>query len=47
MNLEQCQSTHPKYIEEHRSLQLFLAHGKANEMGSEQLRAWEHICELF
>ena len=47
MNLLHCQILHPKYIEEHRSLQLFLDHGKANEMGSEQLHAWEHVCEIL
>lgn len=34
---------HPTLIEEGRTLVLNLNHGKANEMGSDTLRAWEQV----
>lgn len=38
---------HPRYEADHRLLVLELEHGKANEMGSEQLGALEALCALL
>ena len=38
---------HPALIEEGRTLVLNLNHGKANEMGSDTLRAWENVTEFL
>ena len=47
MDLSKCETLNPIYNKELRSLELHLEHGKANEMGSEQLFAWEQICEIL
>lgn len=41
------QSLHPRHDAERRLLVLELDHGKANEMGSEQLDAFEALCDLL
>lgn len=38
---------HPTLIEDGRTLVLNLNHGKANEMGSDTLRAWEKVTEFL
>ena len=43
MDLSKCETLNPIYNKELRSLELHLEHGKANEMGSEQLFAWEQF----
>jgi enoyl-CoA hydratase/carnithine racemase len=47
MNLETIEALHPRYDAERQLLVLELDHGKANEMGSEQLAAFDHLCELI
>ena len=45
--LEAIAALHPSYHADDRLLLLELDHGKANEMGSEQLAAFEALCELL
>ena len=45
--LEPIAALHPNFDEERRLLVLDLEHGKANEMGSEQLAAFEALCALL
>jgi enoyl-CoA hydratase/carnithine racemase len=46
MDLSAIEVLHPRLDEERRLLVLELDHGKANEMGTEQLTAFEALCEL-
>ena len=46
MELSAISGLHPVYDEQHRLLVLELEHGKANEMGSEQLDAFEALVGL-
>jgi enoyl-CoA hydratase/carnithine racemase len=45
--LEPIAALHPSFDAERRLLLLDLDHGKANEMGSEQLAAFEALCDLL
>ena len=45
--LETIAPLHPTWDAERRLLVLNLEHGKANEMGSEQLAAFDALCELL
>ncbi len=47
MDLSAIEALHPSYDPERRSLVLSLDHGKANEMGTEQLDALTRLCELL
>lgn len=42
-NTDQYSILHPSLVEEGRTLVLSLNHGKANEMGSSTLHAWENV----
>jgi enoyl-CoA hydratase/carnithine racemase len=46
MDLTRIAGLHPQHDSEHRLVVLALDHGKANEMGSQQLDAFEALCEL-
>jgi enoyl-CoA hydratase/carnithine racemase len=46
MELTQIAGLHPSHDPDHRLVVLALDHGKANEMGSEQLDGFERLCEL-
>ena len=46
MDLSLIAGLNPRYEEAHRLLVLELDHGKANEMGSEQLEAFTKLCDL-
>jgi enoyl-CoA hydratase/carnithine racemase len=46
MDLSTIAGLNPTYEDEHRLLVLALDHGKANEMGTEQLDAFTRLCEL-
>jgi enoyl-CoA hydratase/carnithine racemase len=46
MDLSPIAGLNPRYEDGHRLLVLELDHGKANEMGSEQLDAFTKLCEL-
>lgn len=46
MNLDPIAALHPSYDANRRLLVLDLDHGKANEMGSEQLQAFAALCSL-
>ena len=46
MDLEHIAGLHPHHDPDHRLLVLELEHGKANEMGTEQLDAFDRLCEL-
>ncbi len=47
MDLSPIATLHPTFEAEHRLLVLELDHGKANEMGTEQLDALTRLCELI
>ncbi len=47
MNLEHIAALHPRLDADRQLLILELDHGKANEMGSEQLDAFARLCELL
>lgn len=47
MDLASIAALHPRYEDDHGLLILELDHGKANEMGSEQLSAFDALCELL
>lgn len=47
MDLSSVSPLHPSFDAERRLLVLELDHGKANEIGSEQLDAFERLCELL
>lgn len=47
MDLSAIDALHPQLDAERQLLVLELDHGKANEMGSEQLAAFERLCELI
>lgn len=47
MNLQSIQALHPHYEEENHLLILNLHHGKANEIGTEQLAAFAALCDLL
>jgi enoyl-CoA hydratase/carnithine racemase len=47
MDLSAIAGLNPTYEDGHRVLVLELDHGKANEMGSEQLDAFTQLCELL
>ncbi len=46
MDLSAIEGLHPTFDAERQLLTLELDHGKANEMGTEQLDAFEALCEL-
>lgn len=46
MDLTRIAGLHPHHDPDHRLLVLELEHGKANEMGREQLDAFEVLCEI-
>jgi len=47
MDLASIAALHPRYEKDHGLLILELDHGKANEMGSEELSAFDALCELL
>ncbi len=47
MDLSSIAALHPRYEDDHGLLVLELAHGKANEMGSAQLDAFDALCDLL
>lgn len=47
MSLSHFSIFNPKLSDDQAYLILNLSHGKANEMGSECLKAWEHLCEYL
>lgn len=47
MSLSSFELFHPTLSDDQTCLILNLSHGKANEMGSECLKAWEHLCEYL
>jgi len=47
MDLAPIAALHPRYEDDHGLLILELDHGKANEMGSEQLAAFDALCDLL
>lgn len=47
MDLTRISGLNPRHEPEHRLVVLELDHGKANEMGTEQLDSFEALCELL
>ena len=47
MDLSSIAALHPHYEDDHGLLILELLHGKANEMGSPQLDAFDALCDFL